>query len=362
MLGKSAGSRFALAATVGIAIVALPGACAHNVPQDKATGTDGKIKGAKELRFENGEAKASGIVTYPGGDRVDWKVLEVPDKQRGTLDFKLTWNPPRPNLQLSFDVFDEWNHSVLSSTKKTRKRSKGRIKTATLENAKGKYFVRVFAQGRGDAGRYRLTVDFREAVAGPMFDPLKLEIPEPPRLAAVPEPDVPCDVNKFDQNLPACRSVCPEFGAPPGWPACKGKCPNPPDINNSDCWDKIPCTNPPDRRLKKCKLTDFPKCPDINNPDPQNPNCDNAKAPPVNGRVMKTEVKDNDLLITIAGGSQQGVKKGWRAYVLRGSSEEPLSGGDVVIIRIDKTSTLGRVKLTPDQIQANSRVKIVPPL
>jgi len=45
--------------------VALLASCASNVPQDKSTGPDGKIKGAKELVLDNGEAKATGIVTYP---------------------------------------------------------------------------------------------------------------------------------------------------------------------------------------------------------------------------------------------------------------------------------------------------------
>lgn len=359
MLGKSVGRRAAWLALIA-SCVALVVACAHNVPQDKASGSDKATKGAKELVLENGEAKSTGIVTYPGGDRVDWKVIEVPEKQIGLLDVKLTWTPPRPGLQLAFDVFDEWNHPVISSSKKNKKRSKGRRKEGTVENAKGKYFIRVYAVGRGDAGKYKLTVEFRQAVAGPMFDPLKLEIPEPPRLAAVPEPEVPCDVTQFDPKLPACKNICPEFGAPPGWPPCKGQCPNPPDINNPACHATMPCPNPPDRRVKSCK-GQFPKCPDVNNPDPANPNCDNAKAPPVTGRILKNEVSGSDLLITIAGGSNSGVKKGWTGTVLRGDSDDPLAGGDVQIIRIDKGTTLGKVKLTPDQIKQNNRVKISPP-
>ena len=76
MLGKSGG------AVLGLAIL-LVLSCAHNVPQDKATGTDGRNKGAKPLTFDNGEAKATGIVTYPGGDRVDWK---LPQRRRIILE------------------------------------------------------------------------------------------------------------------------------------------------------------------------------------------------------------------------------------------------------------------------------------
>lgn len=356
MLGLSVGRRavrpsLLLALTVSLS-------CAHNVPQGKATGDDGTFKGAKELVLENGEVKTTGIVTYPGGDRVDWRMVELPEKQRGTLDIKLSWTPPRPGLQLGFDVYDAYYAPVLPERRRSNRR-KGRIKTASIDNARGKYFIRVYAVGRGDAGKYRLSVEFAEAQSGPIFDALKLEIPEPPRLAAVPEPEVPCD--PFDPKVPACKSVCPEFGAPPGWPPCQGKCPNPPDINNPACHASMPCPNPPDRRVRACKASAFPKCQDINNPDPQNPNCDNAKAPPMTGRVLRTEVQGGDLLITIAGGSNSGVKKGWTATVLRGDSDEPLSGGDVQIIRIDKGSTLGKVRLTADQIKANNRVKISPP-
>src|SRR5262245_2967679 len=100
MLGKSVGGRACL---VGLLVIA---ACWQDVAQDGATGNDGKLKGAKEMKLENGEAKAKGIVTYPGGDRIDWKLIELPAGKRGTLDLKLQWVPPRPGLQLAFDVFD----------------------------------------------------------------------------------------------------------------------------------------------------------------------------------------------------------------------------------------------------------------
>lgn len=360
MLGKSVGLRALARGFLGSALVSLfVLSCAHNVAQDKATGNDGKNKGARELVLENGEAKASGIVTYPGGDRVDWKLIELPENRKGRLDFKLQWTPPRPGLQLAFDVFDEWNAPVIASKKTSRRRAKGRTKTAKLEGAKGKYYIRVYAVDRGDAGKYKLTVEFTEASAATLFDPLKLEIPEPPKLAAVPEPEIPCDPNQFDQKNPACRNICPEFGAPPGWPPCKDKCPNPPDVNIPSCQATMPCPNPPDRRVRSCKASQWAKC-DLANKDPQNPNCDNAKADPVTARVLKNEIQGGDLIITIGAGSNSGISKGWRATVLRGDTDTPLSGGDVTIVRVDKNATVGRVKLTTDQIKANDRVKLSP--
>ena len=83
---------------VAITACLLVCACAHNVRQDKATSDDGKIKGAKPIELEKGAAEVRDIVTYPGGDRVDWKKIELPEKQRGSLDILLSWVTPRPGL------------------------------------------------------------------------------------------------------------------------------------------------------------------------------------------------------------------------------------------------------------------------
>jgi hypothetical protein len=356
MFGKSAG-----AGRLVLGAIALVTACAHNVPQDSASGADSRPKGAKPINLENGEGKAKGIVTYPGGDRVDWKLIELPANIRGQIDVKLQWQPPRPGLQLAFDVFDEYNTPIVQSKRTSRKRSTSRIRTATIDNAKGKYFIRVYAVGRGDAGAYKLTVDFKENTGPIALDLSKVDIPEPPKLAAVPEIEIGCDEFTFDVKVPACKNICPTSNAPPGWPACKGKCPDPPDVNNSACWNTMPCPNPPDRRVKACPKAKWPKCLDINNPDPQNPNCDDATAPPVTARVIKTEIQQNDTIITIAAGSDQGVSKAWKGHVLRADTDTPMDGGDVTVIRVGKRETIGKAHLTTDQISANPRVKLIPP-
>jgi len=356
MLGNLVGPRGCLA---GLVILVL--SCAHNVPQDSATGNDGKQKGAKTITLDNGEGKASGIVTYPGGDRVDWKLIELPDKQRGTLDLELAWTPPRPGLQLAFEVFDEWNSPVTQTTKTSKKHSKGRIRTASVENARGKYYVRIYAVGRGDAGKYRLTVGFKEKLANG-FDPIPLQIADPPKLAAVPDAEKDCDEFTFDPKNPACKLICPASGAPPGWPACKDKCPTPPDINIPACLAIMECPNPPDRRVKKCVAQKFPKCADAANPDPANPNCDGIKVPPAIGRIIAKTIQGSEVIITIGAGSAQGVKDGWVGTVLRGTTgDAPLPGGTVEIVRIDKSATTGKVKLTADQLLANPRVRLSAP-
>ncbi len=79
-------------------------------------------------------------------------------------------------------------------------------------------------------------------------------------------------------------------------------CPNPPDINNPACQKSMPCPNPPDRRVASCKKSQWPKC-NIAAPDPQNPNCDDAKADPVTARVLKQETQGGEIVITVGAGS-----------------------------------------------------------
>jgi hypothetical protein len=352
MLGKSAGG-----AALGLAFALLLSACARNVAQDAATGPDGKIKGAKPITIENGEGKSLGIVTYPGGDRIDWKEVDLPDKTVGTLDFKLTWTPPRPGGQLAFDVFDEWNTPIVTSKGAAKRKSHGRIKTATIERASGKYFIRVYAPARSDAGKYKLVVDFAPS-SETTVDWAKVDVADPPKLPGLPEVIEPCDDTNFDPKKNECKSFCPAANAPPGWPACKGKCPDPPDPNNQACWDKV-CPNPPTSKAKACKLSNFPPC-DPAAKDPDNPKC-NIKAAAVTARIIGNQMSGSEVLITIAAGSEKGVDKGWTGHVLRGSSDTPLDGGEVTIIRVDKRATLGKVHLNIDQLEANGSVKLSPP-
>jgi hypothetical protein len=355
MLGKSACAPIALLVACTLA------ACAHNVGQDDHTGEDGKQKGAREIQLDNGEGKAKGIVTYPGGDRVDWKFVQLPEKKQGTLQIELKWVPPRPGLQLAFDVFDEWNTQVAQSKREGKSR-KGRQRTATLENAKGKYFIRVYAVGRGDAGTYKMTVDFSET-NGPMsIDLAKLDVPDPPKLAAVPTPLGTCDESlgdTFDPKNPACKTVCPKAATPPpGWPPCTGQCPNPPDPSNHACWNKV-CPQPATMQASACKLKDFPPC-DPNAPDPDNMKC-HIKSPPKTGRVIAVNVQGSEVLITIGIGSDAGVGKDWTGQVLQGDSDNPLNGGDLVVVSVRKKETIAKAHLTTDQVNQNPKVKLSPP-
>jgi hypothetical protein len=124
------------------------------------------------------------------------------------------------------------------------------------------------------------------------------------------------------------------------------------------------CPNPADRRVKKCildKVHKWPKCPDPRAPDPNNPNCDDIKVPPVLGRIIGTSIQGTEVIVTIGAGSNSGIEPTWTAHVLSGATNQPLAGGEVKVIRVDKAVTVGKVHLTPDQLLANPRVRLAAP-
>jgi hypothetical protein len=86
-----------------------------------------------------------------------------------------------------------------------------------------------------------------------------------------------------------------------------------------------------------------------------------AKPSPVIARVIAVLPQGGKVIITIAAGANSGVARGWTAQLLRGDGEDPLPGGDVAIVRVDKVITVGRVNATPDQLTSNPRVKLSPP-
>ena len=322
---------FAVVALLLGSTVALLPACPKIVKQESATGPDGKEKGAKPITLdESGEGVAKGIVTYPGGDRVDWKSIELPKDQRGTLSLTLTWVPPRPGLQLAFDVFDPNGKQVASA--KGGKKSGKRSRDTAIDNASGKFFVRIYAVGRGDAGTYTFKANFVQGVGA------GADIPEPPRLPAVPEAEVPCDPSQFDKKNPACKTVCP-IPMDPSWPACAGACPNPPDVNIASCQATMPCPNPPDPRVRSC-----------------------PKAAPlkVSGSVINVQATSDGVIITVNRGTKQGVAAKWNGRLLTAGGA-PVNGGNFSVIKVSERNCVGKVKLTTDTVNANLDVELTPP-
>lgn len=292
--------------------------CANNVPQDRSTGPDGRMKGAQAIKLEENEGKVRGIVTYPGGDRVDWKSITLPEGARGQLALQMTYTTPRPGLKVSFDVFDQWNTPVtLASVSGGR----GRIRSGTINGAKGKYYVRIYAPRRGDAGAYKLLAEFKPEAPQIIFDPRDYEVSAPPKLPAVPDAPVACTTH--DPANPECDKICAP-GAPSNWKGCPPPQVTPPTTTATT-------TTPP--------------------PPPANP---------ITTRMMKLDTVGGGVEITLPVGSSSGVNKTWKVRVLRGETTAPLPGGAGTVVRVNSRYTIVRVSLTPDQLNANPNVVLEP--
>ncbi|MCE9575341.1 MAG: hypothetical protein K8W52_19475 [Deltaproteobacteria bacterium] len=159
-------------------------ACAHRVGQDAHTGPDGDPEGAEVMTFAGGTARTRGTVTYPGGDRVDWKRLDIDGW--GTLDLELRWSSPQPDTVLGFEVYDQDGDLVARTETRERDAAADRHRATVVGlDARGTHFVDVFAPTRADAAAYELVVRLT-----PMPPPLTstFEVPFPPPLPAVPPP------------------------------------------------------------------------------------------------------------------------------------------------------------------------------
>jgi len=355
MLGNSPGRRWfptCRAALVLAALIALAG-CPRNVKQDKASGKDAKWKGAKTVSLEaNGTAEASGIVTYPGGDRVDWKLIELPAGQKGELEIELSWKPARPGLDLAFDVYDEWGGKLggvkpkKPSAAKKSKKKRGK-KTTKIDLAQGKVYIEVYASNRGDAGKYRLKAKFVPAVAADqkIFEPGSVSIPEPPKLAAVPPP---CDPNAIDEKNPECKGItkpCDLKAYDPTLPACANICPDP---------------KKPDATIDAC-IKYFPAC-DPKAIDPNNPRCTGIKAhvEPMDGLITSITIQSGGTVIQINKGIDAGVDKGWTGEIVDGTGRA-IKDGSFTIFKSQKSRSFAKVKASRDVVNKNLNVKLTPP-
>lgn len=304
--------------------------CAHNVPQDRATGPDGRIKGAQPIALENNAGKVRGIVTYPGGDRVDWKIVELPAGTTGTLDLRLSWRTPRPGLQLGLDVFDAYKAPIATTT--TGSRKGGRIRSLTIKQAVGTYYVRVYAPKRGDAGQYTLLASY-EPAKDDKVDLTKVPVPQPPKLPAVPGPEPVCTT--FDPTNRACEAVCPEFGAPKGWPGCR----------------KYEAAEAAAQAAKDAELA--------------RQECLKSAPTPIVAQVKHVEGVGGMVKVKLAvgTGSQPKLDTSWTGEVLSGATGtgKPLVGASVRIIGVDKQLTRAEIRLTTDQMAANPWVRLTPP-
>lgn len=297
--------------------------CAHNVAQDKATGPDGKPKGALPIAMQDGEGKAHGIVTYPGGDRVDWKLIELPEGQKGKLDLQLKYRTPRPGLHVAFDVFDQWNTPVVKASKPI-----GRQSMATIDNAQGKYFVRIYAPKRGDAGSYDIVASFAAGESSKPTGPI--EVADPPKLPAVPEVEPEC--SPFDPKVKACEKECPD-DAPAGWKGCAAR--------DKAEKDRIAAEEAAKAAAEREK----------------------NKPKPMDKRILTANIEGGETRIIIGVGTetQPLLDTTWKAEIISTKTGKPLAEGQATIIRVSKTQVLAKVKLPTDIVNQNLTVRLTPP-
>ncbi len=295
--------------TVAAAALGMVAGCAKNVPQDKNSGKDYRYKGAKVLPLENGEGRARDIVTYPGGDRVDFKVVEIPEGKTGDLRIKLRWRPPRPGLDLAFNVYDAYFERVGSA--KPGSKGGSRSKKVKIKRASGKYYIQVYAPRRKDAGRYTLAVRFKERkpVVMPTVEELAGQISDPPVLPAVIEPKV-----KTPEEIAAEQAA----------QAAQAE------------QDRLAAEQ---AKLDADKMAELRK--------------------PVYARVRRTQkASGGGVIITINAGSNKGIDKDWAGTLLRRGSKEPLPDGAFKIIRVTARESVAKVQLSVDQVKANSKVEL----
>lgn len=286
--------------------------CKTTISQKANSGKDYRYKGAKKIELDDdGEGRSKrDVVTYPGGDRVDWKEFEIPS--HGELRIRVKHRPPRPGLDVAFNVYDEYFDRV----GRAKSKPGDRTKKVKIEDARpGKYYVQVYAPRRGDAGKYRVRVRFKpKAVAAKEPEPGPEAFPDPPKLPAVPEPEEPVE--------------------------------------------KVPCPNDPTKFQPDCPGPKVP-CPD--DPTKFEPDCPVKEVKPVRARIVNYKISaSSGTVVIVDKGKKNGVAKGWKGQLISRSGS-PVPGGSFTITRVTSRQSTGKVRLTVDQVKANSRVLLSPP-
>jgi hypothetical protein len=313
------------------------GACARNVVQDSASGKDAKYKGAKKIKVENDEGRARDIVTYPGGDRVDWKLVELPEGKKGTLDVRVKWQPPRPGLDLAFEVYDQYFQRV--GRAKPSPGSGKRSKRAKVNGAEGKMYLMVYAPERGDAAKYTVTVRFKERKAGMVLDASTIdkEILDPPVLPAIPEGDAAAVAGPGAGVPPGGGGAGAPVGAGGGLPPGGGA---PMDPTMGQGGGAAGGGGQAGAGAGGGATT--------------------VAAGPIGGTIVAQQIQGDFVIITINRGKSSGVGQGWKGQILQSGTKKPLVNGSFTVIKVTERQSISKVKLSLDAINANRDVTLSP--
>jgi hypothetical protein len=189
-------------ATVATAAFVMAGCPVRYVAQDAHTGPDGESTGAEVMTLKRGEARSGGEVSFPGGDRVDWKYVELPRSHaldRAGANVHFEW---RGSADLSFVVYDDAGNVVGDGGPEFIQHEGGRRTRSAGIDVTGPVFLEVYATGVMDGGSYEIALYYH-----PPIDWLSIKAPMPPPLGAVP--------------LPYCEGIqVPERDRCQWWPRC----------------------------------------------------------------------------------------------------------------------------------------------
>lgn len=309
-----------------VALVALlAGGCGGAVGQHENSGPDHRPDGADSVELEDGEGSARDIVTYPGGDRVDWKKVELPEDFAGVLEARLLFKPPRDGLGVTFEVYDEGFERVAEGEPSGSRVVETKVRPAFG----GTYYVHIFAPERSDAADYMIALRTRDEDVRAEVDEEERRIPDPPALPAIPEEGG--------------TEVAEQKGGDSGGQGSS---------SNSSGGGGSPSPDPDPK----------PDEDDEDEDDEDEDEEDSEKSEPLRARVVTYQVAPNgNVILTVNRGKNDGVERGWSAQMLMGSSGRPLRGGSFTITRVTSGEAIGEVKVSVDQIRANRQVKVMPP-
>ncbi|HKA90479.1 MAG TPA: PPC domain-containing protein [Haliangiales bacterium] len=324
-----------------VLLVLLAAACGAALNQDSKTGEDGRADGADEVKVgDDGEASVKDSVSYPEGDRVDWKYFEI--KTPKDINISLRWTPPRDGLDLAFNVLDE-GYNIVVRAQPAAGSGKRRKEVDVKAASPGRYYVMIYAPERTDAGEYTLDISVRDvpkvAVVGPA-------IPDPPRLPMLPQA---CPPGTPPDKCPSGSTQAPPCApnAPPG-SACVCPPANTPP----------PCPPPP------------PPCPPMA-PGGTQCVCADGKSPPpcaipdviVFAAITEVTVSGQGLNITLNRGSKDKVAKGCTGVVFRGpTGTKELPNSAFSISDVTERESRGTIpKMSLDELGTNRRAKLTCP-
>jgi hypothetical protein len=91
---------------------------------------------------------------------------------------------------------------------------------------------------------------------------------------------------------------------------------------------------------------------------PPPPPCTDGAPIRVFAQIIGIVHYNSQVIVTISAGSQAGVTRGWTGHLLRRGSDDPLPGGEIQIVRVEKTLSIGKLRLAEDEILDNRRVRL----